>query len=365
MSFDSILARSPSIIYQPGGVASGLVVTTWAAIQKYIAARQGACTVYVDDSIVSPALVPGASGVTNGFGRLEIRPYREDFANYSTLIVQDGATLKGIWRLAGTISVEGDAQGATPSFDWDYTPNVIGLSVAPTFFVSEFASIGTTTTATHPCIVVPAALELVAQFEENGGVFVQQLIAPLVHTAAVSSVFRAYMFGAEILSGPAIAPVTASWIDGPGTSFLLYDSPTPDLSGGNGVWPGNVPPSNAATKFTDNMDAAPGDVRSVDFPIALVTVSSATLLPINAIVLRALVEVDTPYSPAATIAVGQAGTPALLETTADNDPQVAGLYDAPQRTPWGGVARAVLVTIAGAPAAGSGHVTVEYSLPTA
>src|SRR5271155_1084848 len=143
MSNLNILAKSPSIIYRPGGVAGGLVVTTWAQVQKFVAARQGAAIVYVDDSIVSPAHVPAATGVTDFLGRGEIRPYRQDFENFSTLVVDSGATLKGLFRLAGTVDVLADTQGATPGFDWDYTPNGVGTPL-PTLFVCDAASIGTT-----------------------------------------------------------------------------------------------------------------------------------------------------------------------------------------------------------------------------
>ncbi len=64
MSYDAILARSPYIIYQPGGTPGGLTVTTWAQVQKFIAARQGSVTVFVDSSIVSPAPVDAATGIT-------------------------------------------------------------------------------------------------------------------------------------------------------------------------------------------------------------------------------------------------------------------------------------------------------------
>ena len=54
MSYDTILAKSRSIIFRPGGVSGGLVVTTWAEVQTFNALRQGAIVLYVDDSIVRP-----------------------------------------------------------------------------------------------------------------------------------------------------------------------------------------------------------------------------------------------------------------------------------------------------------------------
>lgn len=93
--------------------------------------------------------------------------------------------------------------------------------------------------------------------------------------------------------------------------------------------------------------------------------SSATTIPANAIVLRAYLDVTTPYSAGATIQVGQTGTTALLMGTADNFPTVAGIYDADQDTAWGASALAALVTIGAAPAAGAGFCGVLYTLPNA
>jgi hypothetical protein len=95
------------------------------------------------------------------------------------------------------------------------------------------------------------------------------------------------------------------------------------------------------------------------FPVGLVTASSATSIPNNAIILRATLLVTTPYSGGATISLGNAGTPAELQATTDNDPQVNGTYDAPQQTTWTGPA-VVQATVAGAPGAGVSSVMVEY-----
>ncbi len=92
--------------------------------------------------------------------------------------------------------------------------------------------------------------------------------------------------------------------------------------------------------------------------------SSVTSIPSGAYVLDCMLQVDTPYSPGTTIAIGQTGTPALLQATTDNSPTVAGAYEAPQNTAWGGAPLPVLVTIAGAPGAGAGSVVVQYTTPS-
>lgn len=109
-----------------------------------------------------------------------------------------------------------------------------------------------------------------------------------------------------------------------------------------------------------------GVVRSIRFAITTTaTQTSTALLPANAVVLRATLNVVTPYSVATTITIGQVGALTLLQAATDNLATAAGLYLVPQETDWGAVALAVVATIAGAPAAGAGFVTVEYTNPDA
>lgn len=92
--------------------------------------------------------------------------------------------------------------------------------------------------------------------------------------------------------------------------------------------------------------------------------SSTNLIPANAVVARALLDITTPYSGGATISVGQTGNAALLMATGDSAPTIANVYDATiEDTAWGASALAVLVTVAGAPAAGAGFCAVYYSVP--
>jgi hypothetical protein len=183
VSYDTILAKSPSIIFRPGAASSAISVATWAEVQAFVALRQGAVIVYVDDGIAA-AHVPAASGVTDFQGRGEIRAYRQDGSNYSTLIVDDGATLKSIYRIAGTVEVLGDTQGATPAFDFDYTPNIVGTP-DPEMWMEEGGFIGTTPTCTASPIVVPNGQTLVLNFTNRGGIF-QQSATFVITLAGVS-----------------------------------------------------------------------------------------------------------------------------------------------------------------------------------
>jgi hypothetical protein len=242
MSHDAILARSPSIIYQPGGTADGLVVTSWVQVQKFIAAREGAAIVYIDDSITSPAPVPGVTGVTDGLGRLEIRPYRENSNVPSTLVVEDGATLKGILRLSGTVRVLADTLGVTPGFDWDYSG-----AAAPTAFVEDGALIGNTTTATNPSIVVPGGDTLAILLSNFGGVLVQMSTA-FISVPDATSIIRIACSEAQMFGPGSTVTVPASWITGAGESFISYDSRTIPASNGG------FPQSSATTQKSYQSD---------------------------------------------------------------------------------------------------------------
>jgi len=99
-------------------------------------------------------------------------------------------------------------------------------------------------------------------------------------------------------------------------------------------------------------------------PIAQASpVTSTTVLPAGAIVTRCAINVEVAYSDETTVTVGQTGSAALLMGTADSQPDAINSFDAPQMTAWGASALPVLVTIAGSPSVGSGHVLVEYSVP--
>jgi hypothetical protein len=109
---------------------------------------------------------------------------------------------------------------------------------------------------------------------------------------------------------------------------------------------------------------ASGSVREIRMPITnAASQSSTTIIPANARVSDVKAVVTTPYSAGATITIGQTGSAALLQATTDNLPQTAGIYDVEDDFAWGASALAVLVTIAGAPAAGAGAVIVTYSVP--
>jgi hypothetical protein len=109
-----------------------------------------------------------------------------------------------------------------------------------------------------------------------------------------------------------------------------------------------------------------GTVRSVRLELDTnATQESVKLIPANAVVLRARVNVTTPYDAGTTISVGRSGSLTLLQATTDNLATAVGVYEAPQETQWGVTSGVVTVTVAGAPVAGEGFVVVEYTQPDA
>ncbi len=117
------------------------------------------------------------------------------------------------------------------------------------------------------------------------------------------------------------------------------------------------------TAWVNAATANPGPTQVIVFAVGTAaTTSSVTSIPVGATILRATLNVTTAYptgSPPPQISIGSTAVPNLLQTVADNDPQVVDTYDAPQITNWN-VASVVQVTITGTPATGASTVMVEY-----
>jgi hypothetical protein len=102
-----------------------------------------------------------------------------------------------------------------------------------------------------------------------------------------------------------------------------------------------------------------GGVQEIRVAVALATVSSVAGIPIGAIVVDAELDVTTLYSGGATISLGQAGAVAEFQATTDNLPQALGLYQVHQDTAAAST-NPLLVTVAGAPAAGAAQAIIRY-----
>jgi hypothetical protein len=104
----------------------------------------------------------------------------------------------------------------------------------------------------------------------------------------------------------------------------------------------------------------------IRFPIGTAASQfSVSLIPANAIIIDAVVQIVTPYDVGTTISLGQTGAVALFMPTSGNIPQAANLYDFDQNTPSLSTSLPLLATIVGSPAAGSGFVSIIYMLANA
>lgn len=245
---NTIVKGIGSIIYRPGVASGADHVATWAEVQTLIASWDGKCVVFIDDSLVSPATVPGATGITDFLARGELRPFREDVENYATLVIEDGATLKGINKIAGTLAVFANTMSATPAFSWDYTAGAAGVPW-PVLYLEDNAYIGTTATATNPAILVAAANPLNIVISGQGGV-VQGAPAVSVISVANLALLQLFLYSAKLEAGPFSAPtfpISPAWVSGAGSVQIEYDSSTVALSAG-------IQNTNAATNTLIQLD---------------------------------------------------------------------------------------------------------------
>lgn len=124
--------------------------------------------------------------------------------------------------------------------------------------------------------------------------------------------------------------------------------------------------TSSSTWVAVGPSAVSGAIREIRLAITnAASQSSAKTIPANAIIVEAELDITTPYSGGATISVGQTGSTSLAMGTGDNLATTAGIYSVEQDTSWGGSALAVLVTVAGSPAAGAGFAIVKYTQPDA
>jgi hypothetical protein len=143
-------SASNAIIYQPGGVTSGQVYATWAGVQGVIAATQVPLTVYVDDSIVTPAPIP--VGVTNCRGLVTISPLKNNAGSPTTVSIANGGVLQDLAGISGVIVIQGDASGSSP---------LLFTISGQAFILSEEAALELLAGATVPFFSVTSVLALI------------------------------------------------------------------------------------------------------------------------------------------------------------------------------------------------------------
>jgi hypothetical protein len=213
-----------SVIYKPGVASAGDSVATWPEVQVVIAASHGKCVVYVDDSVVSPAPIPGATGVTECFGRVELRPFKIDSVNFSVLEIQDGATLDNLYQVTD-LELRMNCQSATPSLTWTGTPTGGFL------MLWQFGYLSQATTATQPGIVVPAGTQMLITVDNGSIIAGQDFTNPVVPPIAVPATAT---FAITSYNNSDVFPNFAS---GSGTIELTYDDSSASFFTPPGVAP--------------------------------------------------------------------------------------------------------------------------------
>ena len=115
---------------------------------------------------------------------------------------------------------------------------------------------------------------------------------------------------------------------------------------------------------TSDVGNITGTVRTISYAITNAAQQDSTAqLPAGATVVEARLTVGTAYSGGTTITIGTTGVANAFQGTADNKPTKGGTpnrFTKDQETAVG-AASVVRTTIAGAPAAGAGTVTIFYS----
>ena len=207
MSFDAILARSPYIVFQPGGTAGAVTVTSWAEVQAFIALRQGACTVLVDDSFAA-ASVPASSGTTNCFGKTTFAPSIADTASPTVLTIAPGATLQDIAGISGTLELSLNCQSAG-------APSLSFSNVAAGVTVEDGGIFSVPATATSPPVEVPASGDSVTVTVTSGSLLPGATV-PLVSVAGGATLNVSLYNGSllednNLASGPATATVNLTY----------------------------------------------------------------------------------------------------------------------------------------------------------
>jgi len=142
------------VIWRPGGVAAGNVVTTWADVMAAVTAVNGAITVYVDSSIAA-ATVP--AGSYNGFGDAQIAPF--DTGQGYVFTIADGATLVDWASMQGVTAL--CACVTTPAFS--FNPN-------SAFLLFNFATISFLAGALVPACTITAADVSFTVFSRMGSI---------------------------------------------------------------------------------------------------------------------------------------------------------------------------------------------------
>lgn len=94
------LASKTTFVYRPGGITANNVFATWAALYAQLTAMEGPKVVQIDDSIVSPAIIPAGTWDLNNctlIGRVRSLPTNAQCA--------DGCVLQNLAQLDDNVTL--------------------------------------------------------------------------------------------------------------------------------------------------------------------------------------------------------------------------------------------------------------------
>lgn len=308
-----------NVIYQPGGTSNGPVVATWEEVKAFIALKSGACIIYVDDSITSPALVPATAGVTECFGRVELRPFKVDSIIFSVLEIEDGATLSNLYQVTD-LELRLNCQSATKSLTWTGTPNGGFL------ILWQFGYLSMATTATQPGISVIAGQTVLIQADNNGIIYGQDFTTFTVPLATVAAT------GEFQIEANNNSEISENFAEGAGDVLLEYDDSSSAF-----FFPDGVPPALPALAGTINGYNGPYSLfrnstapQLLSTPFAFNTPSPLILVPVSpgGVIARAQIQITTLFDdPIASLLLGTAANPSLVMSATDSDPHIVNAYD--------------------------------------
>ncbi len=165
------VATLATIIFRPGGVADGNVVTDWPSVQDAIAAAGGAITIFIDSSLAA-AHVPAATGTTDFQGAATLVPYNWSINPVSgvdadVLTIDDGAVLHRVRAIQGPLTVQ-CACVTTQALSFSY--GAFPGSALDVFYIQDGAQLGLLAGATVGAIQIPAGSGLL-MFAQSGITF--------------------------------------------------------------------------------------------------------------------------------------------------------------------------------------------------
>jgi hypothetical protein len=232
---------SASIIWRPGGVNAGNVVTRFADVQAALDRVQGAASVFVDSSL-APAIVP--PGHYTGYGCAQLFPF--DTGQGFIMTVSDGATLHDFASM----------QGLTVLCECK-TAQAFAFNPFSSFLIFNFATISLDVGALVPAIRVSAAAVTFTMFARMGSL--DNSSAPTVPVIATDAgAFSTFYVHTAAVNFSFLT--TGNEIGGPVGSEVFWenDDTTPPLS--STLFFGTLQANaSSISSFTVYSPAAPAD----------------------------------------------------------------------------------------------------------